>query len=455
MDDLRRRFASLDGAPVPDLWVRIETRAAASGSVVPVSVVVPPRPLRPRRATARFVVTVVTAVALLAAILAGAVAVGSGLVKQPSVIQLAGQSPSPAPSGERVTRLSSITPPPSAAATRSAPWIVFHVRAGGSGPFDGQLWAMRSDGTDGHVIQAGSYVDVAWSRDGSRLLLNNGRLLVAEVGDDIGQFVDTGIAVPENDQWEGFDVAPDGEHVVFVRRVHCSTATTAESSSSEVVLAEYVADTAGAYCYTLDTVDLRTGRQSELDSTLVKDQTGKQNIALELPAWSPDGTRIAYTRLDETLQTRELWIVDADGTSPSRIALDADVSVMEPRWSPDGARISFTSLTWSTPTVSESEVGVVDLSTGHVRRVTPGSGAGGDQACCADWIDNDHLRVADPAHPDRFSAVALDASPGEARLLADLAASFARIPLPGPVTTVSAPGDPGRTFFWQPVPPAP
>ncbi len=206
-----------------------------------------------------------------------------------------------------------------------------------------------------------------------------------------------------------------------------------------------MADTAGADCWVLGTLDLRSGKRTELRETLVKDQTAHQNLALELPAWSPDGTKIAYTRLDQGLDTRELWIVNADGTHPSKVELDADVSVMEPRWSPDGTRVSFTSLRWSSVTVSDSAVYVADIGSGHVERVTTGSTTAVRQLCCAEWIDNARLRVGDPTNPGRFWLATLGANPPEPQLLADLADS-----LPSRVSTYSAPGDPGRTFFWQP-----
>jgi len=38
-------------------------------------------------------------------------------------------------------------------------------------------------------------------------------------------------------------------------------------------------------------------------------------------------------------------------------------------------------------------------------------------------------------------------------LVADLTDALTAIDPPGYVTTISAPGDPGRTFTWQPVPP--
>jgi WD40-like Beta Propeller Repeat len=456
MDDLRRRFASLDRATPPDLWGRIEKRAAAMESVARVTGVVTPMPLAARRSTSRTLVVLLTVLAVLGALVAGALVVGSGLVRRPAVVPVAIESASAVPSAAALTPLRSITPAPSGIATsRGAPWIVFHARGGGNRPYDGTLWAMRSDGTGAHAIEVGPYANVAWSRDGSRLLLNNGHLLEAEVGEQIGAFVDTGVDVPDADQWEGFDFAPDGERVVHVQRPHCSNATTAASGSSGLVLAVYVADTAGAYCYTLNIVDLRTGRRTDLGRTLVKDQTATQNVALELPAWAPDGTKIAYTRLDERLDARELWIVNADGTSPSRVALDGDVSVMDPRWSPDGTRIAFTSLTWPSATVSDSAVYVAALSSGHLELVTTGSGSAANQACCAEWIDNDHLRVSDPTSPDRFYQVPLDAGSGEARLLVDLTDALAAIRSSGPVVTVSAPGDPGRRFFWQPTVPAP
>jgi dipeptidyl aminopeptidase/acylaminoacyl peptidase len=223
-----------------------------------------------------------------------------------------------------------------------------------------------------------------------------------------------------------------------------------------VVLAMYVAETAGANCYVLSILDLRTGQLTDLDGTLVKDQTDKENRALELPAWSPDGTKIAFTRLDETLYKRELWVINADGSNPTRVALAADVSPQEPRWSPDGTRIAFTSETQLSDGAPDSAVFVLDLTTGRLEGVTIDSDPAARQLCCAEWISTTRLRVEGGARtdPDRFWLVAMDASPHEAQDLVDLTEPLASIDSPHTATTRSAPGDPGRTFFWQPVPEA-
>ena len=282
--------------------------------------------------------------------------------------------------------------------------------------------------------------------------MNDGRILVAEVGDQIGPFTEAGIDVPDGQQWEAFDFARDDERVVFVQKSKCPNGPSATgSASSRVVLAAYVAETAGANCYVLSIIDLRTGARTELDTTLVKDQTPSENETLELPAWSPDGTKIAYTRLDEPLDTRELWIVNADGSNPAKVELDADVSVMEPRWSPDGNR----------DLVHLTDVAVGDgVGLGRLRRRRPH----GTRRARHDRIELSRspavLRRMDRRQPP--SGRAPD-EPGphsgwrrsvpthhEARLLADLTDSLAANDPPLRSVTISAPGDPGRTFFWQP-----
>ena len=57
------------------------------------------------------------------------------------------------------------------------------------------------------------------------------------------------------------------------------------------------------------------------------------------PAWSPDGTRIAFA-LDsgEAGCCLSLWVMNADGTALARIG---DVRGSSPTWSPDGTRIAF------------------------------------------------------------------------------------------------------------------
>ena len=112
---------------------------------------------------------------------------------------------------------------------------------------------------------------------------------------------------------------------------------------------------------------------------------------------------------------------------------------------------------------SESAVYVADVATGRLERVTIGSDPAARQVCCAEWLDNTRLRVegrspadanSSPGYTDRFWLVALDVIPHEAEVLVDLTESLAAIDPPRSVTMRSAPGDPGRRFFWQPVPDA-
>lgn len=54
------------------------------------------------------------------------------------------------------------------------------------------------------------------------------------------------------------------------------------------------------------------------------------------PDWSPDGTRIAY----QGDATQDIYVRNADGTNPVRLTTDPRQENM-PRWSPDGQRLVF------------------------------------------------------------------------------------------------------------------
>ncbi|HKT60457.1 MAG TPA: LpqB family beta-propeller domain-containing protein [Gemmatimonadales bacterium] len=59
-----------------------------------------------------------------------------------------------------------------------------------------------------------------------------------------------------------------------------------------------------------------------------------------MPAWSPDGTRIAFVRLDDPVH--QLYTVRPDGSELTPVPIgDVRNAVLGPSWSPDGSRLAF------------------------------------------------------------------------------------------------------------------
>ena len=58
------------------------------------------------------------------------------------------------------------------------------------------------------------------------------------------------------------------------------------------------------------------------------------------PAWSPDGTKIAFALYNQTTFNYDIDVADADGTDPVQLTSDPSDD-LAPVWSPDGSKIAF------------------------------------------------------------------------------------------------------------------
>ena len=60
--------------------------------------------------------------------------------------------------------------------------------------------------------------------------------------------------------------------------------------------------------------------------------------------WSPDGSRIAFaSRRDSTLLNSQIYVMNADGSGQTRLTRDGGLDWL-PSWSPDGRGIAFASI---------------------------------------------------------------------------------------------------------------
>ena len=105
--------------------------------------------------------------------------------------------------------------------------------------------------------------------------------------------------------------------------------------------------------------------------TILFDVAGAYDSA---PAWSPDGTRIAFESDSDVAggnpeRDMEIWIMDADGSDPIQITHNA-LHDEGPAWSPDGSMLAYS----SGPENLKLDINVMTAEGAHLRTLTDFAG---------------------------------------------------------------------------------
>jgi hypothetical protein len=184
---------------------------------------------------------------------------------------------------------------------------------------ENDLFTMRADGSERALVATGDEHTAAQpdvSPDGQ--LIAYGRSTVRTAGIAVVGIDGKGVrwltkprggAGDRSPAW-----SPDGTRIAFVRSKY-----TEDRLTSSIVV-----------------IDLASRRQQRLVHTV------SRCCEVDLPAWSPDGTRLLYTRYRYS-RTKEraaaLYILDLTTRKSTRLPGEADFGT----WSPDGSRIAFSS----------------------------------------------------------------------------------------------------------------
>lgn len=359
----------------PDLERRIRTwfaeeigeTEAAPSSVYAFLGAIPQSIPRQHGLFGRRTFALLAAAVLLVGLVAGAIAVGSGLLKLPSIVNPQPQPslaviPSPHPSRE-----------PSAAALGLVAYSLPDELEPGQGDCTAtyrrpcqisRIWIANADGTNARLLLPGydlTQVVVAWSPDGSRLLFQgeDSLMLTDEFGSEPQPLPNDAMCASTCQGSEGYDFAPDGTRLAFVRW-----------------------GTDGLDSSVISILDLSTGVVTDLASTYVSNprsapcRTSDCHGVNDAPRWSPDGTRLAFDRqgigpYDDRGSNAVVFVVNADGSDLHRVSPDA-LNALGPTWSPDGSVIAFIDslVELAGVEINENDIYTVRPDGSDLRRVT-------------------------------------------------------------------------------------
>jgi len=116
-------------------------------------------------------------------------------------------------------------------------------------------------------------------------------------------------------------------------------------------------------------------------ATLIRpDGTGRHDILVDTlvttwdPVWSPDGNQLAFEGNGD--RGSQLYVVDADGTNRRQVTATPDgcpngncTEAVNPAWSPDGSRIAYIAPAHANGLFSRTALMVVDVATGATTEI--------------------------------------------------------------------------------------
>lgn len=148
------------------------------------------------------------------------------------------------------------------------------------------------------------------------------------------------------------DWSPDGFWILFISNRSGSLALWKmhpDGSDPQVVFNDAGPESGAAWSPDGSRIALsRLSGTTSLDIWVVNaDGSGATQLTSQVapeaqPTWSPDGSRIAY--LHSYGSYSDIWAMNADGSNPINLTNNpASVFVMTPAWGPDGTKIAFTS----------------------------------------------------------------------------------------------------------------
>jgi Tol biopolymer transport system component len=123
------------------------------------------------------------------------------------------------------------------------------------------------------------------------------------------------------------------------------------------------------------------------------------------PRYSPDGTRIAYWAVATEVAGWQLWVANADLSSPVKLPVTTLFQGIDPIWSHDGKQIAAISSQFST-----ADVVVVPSTGGAVKRLTQGAGL---EAPLAWNPDGDRLAYYETSAGGTFRVTVVSVSTGK------------------------------------------